>query len=268
MRIRRTGRLISSRQIYFEITVAPPRQCHGLGAALYAQMLQVLDERAQPPTILVCRTREDKPQAVQFLRRRDFEQVMRSPTVRLDVANFDERPFANVIPMVSGSGIQLTSLAELAHTDPDWQRKIYELDWECTQDEPLPDVPTKTSFAHYVAEVFGSPNFLPAAWFVAVDQGRYVGMTAANRNVLNPHQLETFFTGIVRSHRRRGLATALKLLVLDYAKENAYVSIKSDNEENNPMLKLNLALGFRPEPALLYFQKQLSTILPTLSASS
>lgn len=240
-----------------DLAVAPAWRGHGFGATLYEQMLCELGGRAPTPTLLACRTREDQPQSVRFLAQRGFTQVMRSPMSRLDVNAFDFVPFAGVIPKVAASGIQLYSLAQLAMIDANWRQKVYELDWECTLDEPLPDTPTQSSFEHYAAEVFENPDFLPEAWFVAVDAGVYVGMTATNRNGQNPRQLDTVFTGIVRSHRRRGLATALKLRAIDYAQKHGYATILADNEEHNPMVQINLALGFAPQPALLFFHKHL-----------
>jgi mycothiol synthase len=242
---------------FFELGVLPAWQGQGLGATLYNHLLTTLAQRPDALTMLVCKTRENQPQAVSFLHKRGFEQVMRSHIATLAVTAFDRTPFAPLLPKIAASGIELWPLTKLAQRDPDWQRKIYELDWECTLDEPLPDTPTKPSFEHYAAEIFGNPDFLPAAWFIAVDGGRYVGMTAANRNHRHPGQLNTFFTATVRSHRRRGLATALKLLQIDYAQANGYTRIITDNEEHNPMYQINLALGFQPEPALLFFQKQL-----------
>jgi mycothiol synthase len=242
----------------FEIGILPTLRRCGLGGALFDQMLNVLAARPLPPALLVCRTQEDHPEAVRFLQKRNFEQVMRSHLARLDVARFDRRPYTDLIAKLASTGIELRSLAALSQVDPDWQRKVYELDWACTLDEPLPDTPTKPPFAHYVTEIFGNPDFWPQAWFVAVDGGRYVGMAAANRNRRHPHQLDTFFTGIVRSHRRRGIATALKVLMIDYAQAKGFTCIKTDNEEHNPMFQINLALGFRPEPGLLFFQKTIA----------
>lgn len=242
---------------WFELAVLPSQQGRGFGSALYDQMLAALAQRSQPPTMLVCKTHEDQPAALRFLHKRGYQQVMRSHIACLEVAAFDPMPFATRLAKVAATGVELVSLADLAERDADWQRKIYELDWECTLDEPLPDTPTKPPFEHYVTEVFGNPDFWPQAWFVAVDGGRYVGLTAANRNRRQPGQLDTFFTATVRSHRRRGLATALKLRQLNYAQRHGYTRIKTDNEEHNPMYQINLALGFRPEPALLFFQKQL-----------
>lgn len=237
------------------LDVDPAWEQQGIGSALYAHLLTSLSTSALSVTMLVSTTREDKPQAIRFLERRGYTQVMRSPLAALDVHRFQFDRFTSIIPKVEQSGIQLLSLAHLRTLDSDWQRKVYDLDWECTLDEPLPDAPTKLDFAQYVGQVFGHPNFLPEAWFIALDEGRYVGMTATNRNARHPQQLDTVFTAVVRSHRRRGLATALKLLAIDYARRNGFQTIKTDNEEHNPMFKLNLALGFHPEPALLFYQK-------------
>ncbi|RIK39607.1 MAG: hypothetical protein DCC55_17690 [Chloroflexi bacterium] len=243
---------------YFcDIAVLPGWEGCGAGSVLYAHMLAVLRQRPLPATMLVAKTREDKPRAIHFLEKRGFDLIMRSYRAALAVDRFDLAPFTMRIPQVKEAGIELCSLADLVRRDPMWQRHIYELDWECTLDEPLPDTPTKPPFDHYVAEIFGNPDFLPEAWFIALDQGRYVGMAAANRNSHHPHQLDTFFTGIVRSHRRRGIALALKLLLIDYAQRNGFTRMMTDNEEHNPMYQINLKLGFEPEPALLFFQKQL-----------
>jgi mycothiol synthase len=242
---------------YCDVAVLPGCEGNGIGGALYDYMLTELRQRPVAATTIVAKTRADKPQAIRFLTKRGFELIMRSLRAGLAVDRFDPTPFAQRIPEVKSRGIELVSLAELARANPNWQQQVYELDWECTLDEPLPDTPTKPAFEHYAAEIFGNPDFQPEAWFIAVDQGRYVGIAAANRNSQHPNQLDTFFTGIVRSHRRRGIALALKLLLIDYAKNNGYSCIVTDNEEHNPMYQINLKLGFEPEPALLFFQKRL-----------
>lgn len=244
---------------FVQLNVHPIHERRGMGDLLYEHIWAQLAQRQPAPQILVSQTREDKPQAVRFLHKRGYSQVMRSPMASLRVGRFQPAPFAQVIPQVQASGIELLSGLDLAERDANWQQMLYALDWECTQDEPLPDTPSKPTFAQYAAYTFHHPGFLPGAWFAALDQGHYVGMTGANRNLQNPRQLDTIFTGILRSHRRRGIATALKLLAIQYAQQHGFAVIKTDNEEHNPMLKLNLALGFRPESALLFFQKDIKT---------
>ncbi|MCD4691179.1 GNAT family N-acetyltransferase, partial [bacterium] len=73
----------------------------------------------------------------------------------------------------------------------------------------------------------------------------------------DPTKLHTGLTGTVRSHRRRGIATALKVAAIDLAKKRGVATIETDNEENNPMYALNVELGFEPQPAWLDFTKRL-----------
>lgn len=239
------------------VNVHPAYEQQGIGSALYDHILQMLNQRPLPPTLLVSQAHEDKVRAVRFLEQRGFTLVMRSPMSRLEVAAFDPTQFAGMIDKVRTAGYQCYSMAAVAKFDPDWQRQIYELDWECTQDEPLPDAPSKPSLEEYVKDIFNHPDFLPGASFVALENGQYVAMTLCNQNAAQPTLLQTGFTGVLRTHRRRGLATTVKLLTIHYAQQNHFEAIDTYNEENNPMYSINIALGFQPKPALLDFQKMI-----------
>src|SRR5262249_28262313 len=66
-------------------------------------------------------------------------------------------------------------------------------------------------------------------------------------------------TGVLREYRRRGIAMALKLRAILYAKSAGYSRIKTWNEQGNrPMLSINEALGFIKQPAWIAFAKKLS----------
>jgi len=94
-------------------------------------------------------------------------------------------------------------------------------------------------------------------WVIAVDGEKWVGMSNLYAPKHNPELALTALTGVVRSHRRRGIATALKAKVLSGAKEAGVKFVKTGNEENNPMFKLNLALGFVPDYTVLVFEKEI-----------
>jgi mycothiol synthase len=237
------------------IMVHPAYERRGIGTMLYDYMVKALAERSLPPTLLISSVREDITQGIHFLQQRGFQQVMRSPISRLDLANFDGSRFADVLTKVQASGIEICPMTELAKVDPDHRQKIYELDWQCTLDEPLPDAPTKPSFEDYTKFFFENPNLIPEACFIAVDKGDYVGLSNIFRNPGQPTVINTGFTAVLRTHRRRGIATALKLHAIAYTQQHGYQAIKTGNEENNPMLAINLTLGFTPQPAWLDFQK-------------
>ena len=71
-------------------------------------------------------------------------------------------------------------------------------------------------------------------------------MTGFWISLAEPAKLYTGLTGVLRSHRRRGIATALKVTALEMAKARGVRTLETDNEENNPMYLLNVELGFEP----------------------
>jgi GNAT superfamily N-acetyltransferase len=240
---------------HLDISVHPGFRRRGIGSALYDKFSADLEER-QPRT-LTANTRENQVEAVQFLTQRGFKQVMRAPVSYLDVASFDPAPFAAYPARAREQNIEILPLSEIMLVDPDWKRKYWELDWEITQDVPSPDPITKVPLEFFIQRVFESPSFMPEAQYIALDGGQWIGMSGLWRSQAASHMLYTGLTGVVRSHRRRGIAIAMKLRAIDFAKQYGATSIETDNEEGNPMYQINLKLGFEPQPAWLDFEKKL-----------
>ena len=62
-------------------------------------------------------------------------------------------------------------------------------------------------------------------------------------------------TGVLKKFRRKGIAKALKIKAIEKLKENGIEQLFTNNEESNPMCKVNEDLGFQSEPnILLYFK--------------
>ncbi len=224
---------------------------------LYDELVTVLSGRDPAPVLLTSGAREDKPDQIGFLTARGFTPVMRFANSRLQVDVFDFAPYAGLIERVEASGIAIRTLAELMHSDGEWQQKLYDLDWAGTQDEPSPEPPTQLPFAEYVQRILEGPDFLPEGCFIALDGDEYVGLSGLERDLARPDHLETGFTCVLRSHRRRHIALALKLKAIAFAREYAAKTIDTGNEENNPMYQINLRLGFMPRPAWSDYHKQI-----------
>lgn len=243
---------------YINLSVQPQYQGQGIGTTFYNHVLRIL--RQQPIfTLLVADTREDKKVAIQFLTHRGFAQVMRFPISELDVAEFDAGKYRRPVHQVNDSGIQLRTVADLAEKDPDWLRKMWALEREIEKDIPSPDPLTNEPFAQF-AKMVNNPGFFPEAFVIAVENGRYVGTSSLWKSEASPEKLYTGLTGVLRSHRRRGLATAMKVKNIRLAQSLGIQTIETDNEENNPMYQLNLQLGFAPKPAFIDFHKEIKTL--------
>ena len=237
------------------VGVHPDHQGNGYGSALWDYMMAQLMKRE--PAELVSYTRENRSRALQFLEKRGFEVKLRMPVSRINPQSFDAAPFAEKIARVEQSGIAIRTLAELRERDADWLRKAYDLEWDCLQDVPSVDGFTRTPFEQWQKRLLDSPNFMPEAWFIAVDGEQWVGLSCLWRDSTRSDKLGTGLTGVLRSHRRRAIATAMKVRALTFARDFGATEVDTDNEENNPMLQLNYQLGFRSLPAELDLHKKL-----------
>jgi GNAT superfamily N-acetyltransferase len=242
------------------VGVHPDQERKGYGSALWDYLMAQAAKRE--PGELVSYTRENRARAMHFLEKRGFAPVLRMPISRINPQQFDPAPFGEKLARVEQSGIAIKTLAELRELDPDWLQKTFDLDWECVQDVPSVDGHTWMPLEEWKHKLLDSPNFLPEGWFVAVDGDDYVGLTMLWRDSMRGDKLGTGLTGVVRSHRRRGIATALKATALTFARDRGIVEVDTDNEENNPMLQLNLQLGFRSLPALVELRKQVKGASP------
>ncbi len=100
-----------------------------------------------------------------------------------------------------------------------------------------------------------NPGLLPDANFIALDGDRYVGFSNLWKSQGDDH-LHTGLTGILRAYRRRGIALALKLRAVAYAKARGAPVIRTGNETGNrAMLSINEKLGFARQPAWIDFVK-------------
>jgi GNAT superfamily N-acetyltransferase len=230
------------------VAVLPDHQGQGIGAALYAEIVSAL-ARLEPIS-LRARAREDMARSMRFLSDRGFVEDMREWESRLDVAAFDPAPYAGHEAALRADGLRIASVAELLANDPGCREKLWALEVELTSDVPQPEPHTPMTREAFDSWVFGNPNFLPDGYFVALDGVYYVGSSALWNSQADPTELYTGLTGVRRTYRRRGIALALKLRDIAYAKARGVKVIKTWNEQHNHgMLSINQALGFVRQPA-------------------
>ena len=74
---------------------------------------------------------------------------------------------------------------------------------------------------------------------------------------LEPHKAWTGALGVLKKFRRNGIATALKIKAIEKLLQKGVTEVRTDNELNNPMYKINVALGFKPVPFSLEYSKEI-----------
>ncbi len=213
--------------------------------------------REQDIAYLLTSIREDQESRVAWLQEHHYYSTMRYPISLLTVDSFDATPFAGQIARVEKSGITCHTLAYIQQHDPGWKTRLYETWREIDFDVPSPDPPRMIPEDEF-DKVLRHPSFNPELWVIAVDRhcisrqapvGLYAGLTAAGAADTQPDHWYVWLTGVRRTYRRRGIAMALKLTSIAIAQTRKAKRFETDNEENNPMYKINRVLGFQPKPA-------------------
>jgi GNAT superfamily N-acetyltransferase len=241
-------------KFHLMVIVHPEHQGQGIGGALYDHLMAELAPR--DPISLMSQAREDHERAVRFLKDRGFVETQRAWESRLDVAGFDFAPFEGSETRATSVGIEIRSVSEL-RTLPDWTRRLYDLEWELAQDVPHTETLTQPEFAQWERKHLLNPNFLPEGYFVALEGGRMVGMSQLWKSQAGS-DLRVGLTGVLRKYRRRGIALALKLATIRFARERGVAELKTWNEINNrAMLSINETLGFVKQPAWIEFTNRL-----------
>lgn len=242
----------------FFAAVLPERQGQGIGRALYATVMAAL--APLEPLRVRARCRSDYVRSMRFLIERGFVEDLREWESRLDVPGFDPAPFAGHVERVLASGIRIVTLRELIAGDPEHRRKLYELDVTLATDIPSPEPMTAPSAESFARHVFESRDLLAEGFFVALDGQHYIGLSALWKSDEEPATLYTGLTGVHREYRRRGIALALKLCAIEYARSQGIRTLKTWNESNNrAMLSINEALGFVKQPAWVSFVRHLQS---------
>ena len=244
-----------------EVTVDPAHRRRGHGSALLDHAVALV--RARGGELLVGSTKESPGEGVAFLTKRGCVERQRSWESRLDVAAFDFARFAGAQQRVAAHGIRIATLAEETRKDRDGAlRKAYDLQELTRRDIPSVDPATEGDFAVFLSYQ-DAPTALPDAYFLAVRDDEYVGLSNLWRDLTNDDNLYQGLTAVHPAWRGKGIAMGLKLQTVRYAHAHRKREIRTwNNTRNRPMLRINEAMGFVRQPAWVEFEKRLSGPAP------
>ena len=137
------------------IFVQPAQQNQGIGTALYLHLFHTLKQF--DPLTLRCGVREDAPQTLRFVQKRDFQEAMRQWESHLDLCAFDFSRYDGHIERVEAGGIKLLPVSQIPR-NPENDRKLYDLTMMLEGDVPQPDPFTPIEYESFVERTFGHPD--------------------------------------------------------------------------------------------------------------
>jgi GNAT superfamily N-acetyltransferase len=238
------------------VTVAAAYRRQGLGARL-ADEVDRFAAGQNVRWLEALLLEHDLSTAEHLLSRRGFSEMERYLQSAQQPATVSLASLDNLRAKLTASGIETVAFSWI---DSDQARRsLYRCAMEVEHDMPHQahsqwhDPPFET----WSRNIFEAPRATKDAIFVARDGSQIVGVSYL---VFRGNgEAEVGDTGVVHSHRRRGIARALKLMATRYAAEHGIPRVHTDNRSDNAgMLALNTELGFRPTEAIVIFEKTLS----------
>jgi mycothiol synthase len=212
------------------VGVLPEHRRRGIGSELLDRIVVYAPELERPQ--ISGMVFEDDPDSIAWVTNRGFEEYGRQVELSRELSASEAEPQAP-------NGIELIELHESRHEE------AYGVWAECYPDMPLsPPIPAPTYDEWLEEEVSGPVTF------VALDAGRIVGAAALFERVdgLAEHGL----TAVRRSHRGRGIATALKQALIHWSAEHGVRELTTWTQDGNAAMQaVNLKLGYRPRPAVI-----------------
>lgn len=202
------------------VRVRPEARRHGLGSAMLEAAAR--EARARVHKRMYGRVVGGDGDSLAFAARTGFRQTGRDLTVVLDVQ----------------TGDVADGIVELGEQH---LRDAYEVAAECLPEMALPQMAAAPPYEEWLEREVGSS---PVA-FVALDGN--VVVAYARLYELSGDRLENGLTAVRRSHRRRGLAIALKRAQVAWAAKRGYRQILTSTVAGNDAIRgVNGRLGYRP----------------------
>lgn len=180
-----------------------------------------------------------------FLEGGGYTCIQAVPVTRLDLSDFDSSPYQSVIQKLRASGIRVASAAELDAEGTDWIPKLHVAAEAMMRDVPFTHEPPTISLERYREMLQDRATYDFRLMFMALDGYQVVGYSRVSPALGMRGLVRTGLSGVLRSHRRRGIVTALKVTGIERLRALGYRWLQTDNDETNPMYQINLRLGFK-----------------------
>lgn len=212
--------------------------------------------REMGTAVLISQLGEDSPRAVEWMRTHGWSQERKQRFWRLDLgANADR-----IRDLWSAAHVRLDTTDVVLRTVADLGGETFLRRLLPVSHATVADIPKSVE---YVPEPYEDwvvwmqpPAVLPERIWVAMLEGRPIGYSYL---AYHPSSVWTGFTGVLREHRGKGLARALKLATLVQAIDLGVAAVETDNDsENAPILHINEELGYQEMPGKLEFHLKLA----------
>jgi GNAT superfamily N-acetyltransferase len=242
------------------IQVAAHLRRGGIGTTLYYLLQRRLTDTGAER--LAGQVYEDDMTSLRFVQQRGFQTTgpdERDWRLAVDRAVLDG--FRGVEERLAlAEGIRIERLADLA-ARPDIIAAARDMPTRRAGETAHPPGSIRRVDDQWNDYLFGGEDVLPEWSWVALDGDRPVGVAYVNR--VTETSAANQFTGVHPNYQGRGIARALKMRVVDWARANGVAWLYTGNDATNTrMLEINARMGYTPLPAPITCTRPVGCALP------
>jgi len=240
---------------YYGTVEVPPRfRGRGTGSSMYDRMLELANELR---TVRIYGSvPEDQPAGMAFADKRGFRKTGRADKhSRLQVSEAMIDGQENLEIELASQGIRIAPLAELGLDDRGLLERIHRMESETVLDIPSEEEIDPAPFEVWHKWLEG-PGKSPEWFWIAMDGSTPAGL--ASLVVASDKAAVHGYTAVDRRYRGRGIARALKLKTIEWARARGIEFLYTDNDVDNlGMLGINQRLGYKSIPGRIEVMKDL-----------
>ena len=233
------------------LAVQGKRRGQGIGSRLWEHL------RVQARSFTAQRwqtgLRDPSVAALHFLERRGFAVRERSIYSHLSLT----APVnLGLVSQLERGGYRFCTLQSAGDTSVNRQ-KLYWLVRETVMDDPgfEGEFETLEQFSQMADAWYWNEA---ATRYLAIHGDEWVALSGLHPKP-NQSFIETGLTGVIKTHRGRGLAQAVKLVAIADAVKRGYSEVRTNNDSRNAaMLAINRKLGFQPVSEFVWFERESS----------
>jgi GNAT superfamily N-acetyltransferase len=254
------GRNENQRTSFFNIVLDPQYNNYGYRELLYQEMLKKVKQFNCNKLFSNIYEHPNYKNYQKLLISHRFKLVQTNREYSCDIKQVDTKKYQPLIQKLESEGIKFYNSRDEMQKFPKHFQKLEELEWTLDQDIPIPDgiKHTRMPFEQWQKVCIDFYNNSYGVDIIAIKNGEYIGSTDIEvYSKTEPYKAWTGGLGVLKEFRRKGIATALKIKAIESLLKKGIKEIRTDNEENNPMYKINVSLGFKPVPFSLEYMKKI-----------
>jgi mycothiol synthase len=254
------GRAENSKTCFFNIILDPHFNDNDYREFLYQEMLNKIKIFDCNKLFSDLYDHSNYKNYKKLLIKHKFKLVQTNREYICDIRQINTASYQPLIQKLESEGIKFYDSRDEMQDFKDHFKKLEELEWLIDQDVPISDgiKHTRTSFKRWEKNCKDFYDNYYGVCIVAIKDGQYIGSTDIGVfPKAEPYKGWTGTLGVVRGFRRKGIATALKIKSIEVLLKKGIKHLRTDNEENNPMYKINVVLGFTPVPFSQEYMKEI-----------